>query len=244
MSDTLKQYVEEILRESGAEGKERVDLADELYDHLLCIRNDYVEKGLSEVEANQLAIREFGNSRKIGHLLNPYRKIVLAARILMIYHIMFITKFLWLGYFLFSPPLDGIRIGEIPLSEIPIFIFFPYMFFLFIPPSYQGFAMFMLIGLVMPIAWRQTHSWLRILALSVGIGLVFLTGEYLIQDWAFSFNPKGYVFDPQEAWNTLIQNTGWVQGQAVAGGLAGFLILKLLLRIKPIRKFIPAPSQK
>jgi hypothetical protein len=47
MSDTLKRYVEEILRESSSEGKELVDLADELYDHLLCIRNAYIEKSLS-----------------------------------------------------------------------------------------------------------------------------------------------------------------------------------------------------
>jgi hypothetical protein len=182
-------------------------------------------------------MQEFGDSRKIGRYLNPYRKIVLAARILMIYHFAFMSS-LMLGDLLFIPPLYEIRIGEIPLSEIPIFIFFLYMFFLFIP-QYQYFVMFMLIGLVMPIAWKKTHSWLRILALSVGIGLVIQMGEYLTYDWAYSG-----VFDPHKAWNTLIQNAGWLQGQAVAGGLAGFLILKLLLKIKPICKFIPSPSQK
>ncbi|MDN4593833.1 permease prefix domain 1-containing protein [Polycladomyces subterraneus] len=241
MSDTLKWYVEEILRESDAEGKERVDLADELYDHLLCIRNEYVEKGMSEAEANQLAMQEFGDSRKIGRLLNPYRKIVLAARIFIIYHIIFITNFFVLEYFLFNTPLYGmIRIGEIPLIEILIFIFFPYTVFMYIPHQY--FVMFVMIGLVMPIAWKQTHSWIRILALSVGISFVILTGEYLSQEWVVSmFDLKK---DWAKAWNTLIQNAGWLQGQAVAGGLAGFLILKLLLRIKPIRKFIPAPSNK
>lgn len=76
----LQSYIHSILKNINTSEEKKTELADELYDHLLSIRREYIDKGIPEEEASKLAIYEFGNAKQIGKdiekSLFPYQKII------------------------------------------------------------------------------------------------------------------------------------------------------------------------
>jgi hypothetical protein len=222
MSDVLKKYVEEILRESGAKGKERADLADELYDHLLCIRSEYIEKGIPELEADKLAMQEFGDSRKVGKAMNPHRIMERLARILAVFHILLIQYYIFAVSEFFLPFMN--RVNEIlyaPLGHMesywgPIAILFQYL------P----------VGLLAPIAWRAFRRWDRATLLASGLFAVHQGLQFLVILLFFEPGPMGIT--------VLIRMFDWTgMMMATTGGLTGYLLLKGILQIKPLASRLP-----
>ncbi|MFC7439803.1 permease prefix domain 1-containing protein [Laceyella putida] len=69
-------YVESILMGIDGSTREKEELAQEFYDHLLLCKLDYLKQGLTEKEAIQLAINEFGQASELAPQLqksmNPF----------------------------------------------------------------------------------------------------------------------------------------------------------------------------
>jgi hypothetical protein len=60
-------YIKEILDERGINEHDKKDLEFEIKDHLMLLKNEYLDKGLSENEAIKLSIKDFGESNSIGN---------------------------------------------------------------------------------------------------------------------------------------------------------------------------------
>ncbi|MDT3765842.1 VanZ family protein [Priestia filamentosa] len=60
-------YIEAILKESKLSAIEQGELYLELHDHLTNLKKEYMEQGLTEEEAVQIAIKSFGEPNQLGH---------------------------------------------------------------------------------------------------------------------------------------------------------------------------------
>ncbi|MBU3156437.1 permease prefix domain 1-containing protein [Clostridium estertheticum] len=60
-------YIKDILNERGINEHDKKDLEFEIKDHLILLKNEYLDKGLSENEAIKLSIKDFGESNSIGN---------------------------------------------------------------------------------------------------------------------------------------------------------------------------------
>ncbi len=78
MSSKINQYITRIVNQTDCSTAERQEMYDEMYDHLTLIQNDYMEKGYSKQESEEMAIRAFGHEAAIGDELQqamfPYRR--------------------------------------------------------------------------------------------------------------------------------------------------------------------------
>jgi len=63
----FEAFIKELLNERGINEYDRKDLEFEIKDHLMLLKNDYLDKGLSEKEAIKLSIKDFGESNFIGN---------------------------------------------------------------------------------------------------------------------------------------------------------------------------------
>ncbi|MGO0061295.1 VanZ family protein [Brevibacillus fluminis] len=77
----IEQYVESIVRKLPCSNKEKANLKDELYDHLLSLQHEFIEEGADAQMAAMLAIQRFGDSERIAAdiaaslpLVDPYRR--------------------------------------------------------------------------------------------------------------------------------------------------------------------------
>lgn len=78
MSHELKKYVKRIVAQTDCSKSEREDLYEEMLIHVYMIRNEQLEQGKSEKEADREAMRVFGKEAVIGDQLQqamfPFRK--------------------------------------------------------------------------------------------------------------------------------------------------------------------------
>lgn len=65
--DRIDQFIKDILDNRGINKEDKEDLKLELMDHILLLKNDYIEKGLDEDKAVELALKDFGNTNTIGN---------------------------------------------------------------------------------------------------------------------------------------------------------------------------------
>ncbi|MDB5053545.1 MAG: VanZ-like protein [Bacilli bacterium] len=63
---TIEMFLKKIISELETDDRSRCDVYDELHDHLQMSKRTYMENGLSEKEAEQKAIADFGKSKEIG----------------------------------------------------------------------------------------------------------------------------------------------------------------------------------
>jgi hypothetical protein len=63
----FEAYIKELLSERGINEHDKKDLEFEIEDHLLLLKNEYVDKGLSEKDAIKSSIKDFGESNFIGN---------------------------------------------------------------------------------------------------------------------------------------------------------------------------------
>lgn len=63
----FEDYIKELLSERGINEDDKRDLEFEIKDHLLLLKNEYLDKGLSEKDATKLSIKDFGESNFIGN---------------------------------------------------------------------------------------------------------------------------------------------------------------------------------
>jgi hypothetical protein len=78
MKTRLEQYIETIVQHTDCSKSEKEDLREELLIHLQLLREELIENGLSNVEAEKEAINLFGREAEIGSGLQqsyfPFRK--------------------------------------------------------------------------------------------------------------------------------------------------------------------------
>ncbi|MCD3206751.1 hypothetical protein G8T60_12715 [Clostridium botulinum C] len=65
----FEEFIENILKNNGINNNDKEDLKNELMDHLIMLKKDYLDKGKSEQEAIQLSIDSFGNTSFLGYNL-------------------------------------------------------------------------------------------------------------------------------------------------------------------------------
>ncbi|SFJ79014.1 hypothetical protein SAMN02799624_05960 [Paenibacillus sp. UNC496MF] len=72
------EYLDRMLKGVRASEEAKRELYDELLDHLQQLRAEYAAQGLADEHAVRLAVADFGDSGRLGGLLNtamsPYRK--------------------------------------------------------------------------------------------------------------------------------------------------------------------------
>ncbi|MFB4214054.1 permease prefix domain 1-containing protein [Shouchella sp. JSM 1781072] len=78
MSSKMDSYLRRIVNQTDCSKEERQDMFEEMRDHLLLVRQDYMEEGYSKIEAEAIAMKEFGHEATIGDGLQqamfPYRR--------------------------------------------------------------------------------------------------------------------------------------------------------------------------
>lgn len=83
MTTPIEAYVKRILAEIDGSQQEKQDLYEELIDHLQMSRDDWVKAGLTENEAVEKAIAQFGQSEKVGSQIQaamyPLRQVFLGV---------------------------------------------------------------------------------------------------------------------------------------------------------------------
>lgn len=78
MSSRIDAYLQRIVNQTDCTKAERKDMYEEMHGHLTILRQDYMNRGYSEKEAEDFAMRAFGNEAAIGDELQqalfPYRR--------------------------------------------------------------------------------------------------------------------------------------------------------------------------
>jgi glycopeptide antibiotics resistance protein len=229
MSGSLEKYVKAILKESGIEGQERAELAVELTDHLLCLKSEYMKKGIPEAEAEKLAMFDFGEVGKIGRSICrfPHPRLVrltvwgvLAAYSLLLVKVLLLDNGSIRDYQL----MFGQTFNLEPFAQIRWYIQNPHQINndTWFWNLFGNLLAFMPLGFLLPLALKRADSWFGVLATVLGISLIMELLQYLTL--------LG-IFDVDDSL------------QAAAGGLLGYLILKLLAGIGSVSLRIPLPSK-
>lgn len=74
----IEAYIEQIVSRINCSKEERVEMIDEIRDHLYLLKKDFVAQGLSEAEATVKVLKQFGDQKQISKGLQeslfPYYK--------------------------------------------------------------------------------------------------------------------------------------------------------------------------
>lgn len=77
MDKKLAAYISEIVSGLDCDETEKKDLQEEMGQHLLLLKEEYMGKGLSETEAVDTAIRCFGKGnelrKELNHSISPLK---------------------------------------------------------------------------------------------------------------------------------------------------------------------------
>ncbi|MFC0561516.1 VanZ family protein [Halalkalibacter alkalisediminis] len=80
MDKNIELFVKEIVSELNCSEEEKSDIAEEITDHINLLKDDYIERGLSDEAATKKAIESFGQPKQLRNdfqkSLSPYYKIV------------------------------------------------------------------------------------------------------------------------------------------------------------------------
>ena len=80
LDKNIETYINQVVSELSCDLNEKKDIADELRDHLILLKNEYIEQGFSDEEAIQKALRIFGELKQISNSYQesifPYNKII------------------------------------------------------------------------------------------------------------------------------------------------------------------------
>ena len=78
MDKNIETYIENIVSELNCSEEEKSETAEEIKDHLILLKNEYIEQGFSDEEATQKALQSFGDEKNIKegfqYSIYPYFK--------------------------------------------------------------------------------------------------------------------------------------------------------------------------
>lgn len=67
MDKNIETYINQIVSELTCDKKEKSEIVDEMKDHLYLLKNEYLEQGLSDKEATNMALKSFGEQKQLKH---------------------------------------------------------------------------------------------------------------------------------------------------------------------------------
>ncbi|GAB6150432.1 permease prefix domain 1-containing protein [Clostridium novyi] len=128
------KFIDDFLDTSGINDFDKKDLKDEIKDHLMLLKLDYINKGYSENEAIKLSIKDFGEDNSIGKEVR--KNLYFKNKVLMfskkdkfkciIYMFLFYFLFIFLSETVFEinhrTILFNILLGVIPILAGVIYI--------------------------------------------------------------------------------------------------------------------------
>ena len=118
MNEQIETYVSNVVERIACSKQEKLDVADEMRDHLYSAMYAYIEDGRTdcEVEAAKLAIQEFGETaiiqEKFQQIVDP------------VYG--FLKKLAWVGFTIYSLAVLWIVIIERMIQRIQHALVFTY----------------------------------------------------------------------------------------------------------------------
>lgn len=65
MDKKIESYIDQIVSELTCDEKEKREIVDEMKDHLILLKSEYIEQGLSNEEATQKALESFGEQKQL-----------------------------------------------------------------------------------------------------------------------------------------------------------------------------------
>lgn len=65
--DRINKFINDLLSERGITKDDRKDLEIELLDHMMLLKQEYIDNGHDESEAIELSIKNFGDINEIGN---------------------------------------------------------------------------------------------------------------------------------------------------------------------------------
>jgi len=78
MDQTIETYIRKIVSELNCDEQEKREIAEEMTGHILLLKQEYQEQGLSDSESTQKALQSFGDEKSIEegfrHSIFPYYK--------------------------------------------------------------------------------------------------------------------------------------------------------------------------
>ncbi|MGM0789771.1 MAG: VanZ family protein [Bacillota bacterium] len=79
MDKNIESYIDQIVSELICDERRKEDLIDEMKDHLYLLKSEYLEQGLPDEEASQMALKRFGEQKFLKNSyqesLNPFYRI-------------------------------------------------------------------------------------------------------------------------------------------------------------------------
>lgn len=79
MDQTIETYIRRIVSELNCDEQEKREIAEEMTGHILLLKQEYQEQGLSDSESTQKALQSFGDEKSIEegfqHSIFPYYKL-------------------------------------------------------------------------------------------------------------------------------------------------------------------------
>lgn len=101
----FETFIKGLLNQRGINEQDKKDLQFEIEDHLLLLKKEYLDEGLSEQDAIKLSIKDFGDSNVIGNNIknnlpsgNKATELSISEKIsclLEMFLVYFIFKYLW-----------------------------------------------------------------------------------------------------------------------------------------------------
>ena len=66
LDKTIETYIDKIVSQLNCDEEEKIEIIDEMFDHLHLLKNEYLEQGFTTEEATQKALECFGEQKTIN----------------------------------------------------------------------------------------------------------------------------------------------------------------------------------
>lgn len=213
----FKNYIDSILNDVVIDSNSRKDIIDEIEDHLKLSKQEYINKGYSEKVSIEMAIRSFGEVKKIKSkyiiTFSPFNTAIkILAAILFVGYILLFIKLSFLNTF-----SKFTSINFIPFQSISQYLF-NYNSFKRVTwfTNFLGMIIaFIPFGFIIPIIHNRINRVNKIIILSIALSFLTEVLQHIT---------KRGVADIDD----IILNT--------VGGILGYVLLKLVLKFMLLLK--------
>jgi glycopeptide antibiotics resistance protein len=188
-------YLNDLLRKMNLDEAERLELLDELRDHLTLSTKAYMEKGCDVNDAAKNAIRDFGKSGVISkELQSSMHPLGVALRILfwiaLIIYSLYLCKVNFIGTLITLP--NGVLttskafyhfrgLDLIPMNKTLNYIVNRdhYNFNIWFENTFGNVLLFIPLGFLLPALFRKFQGWKAVIIVAMVITIIIEVAKYL-----------------------------------------------------------------
>jgi len=237
MDKNIETYVNQIVSKLDCRKEEKYDIAEEMKGHLYLLKNDYLIKGLTNEEATQKALQDFGNENSIKAglqnsmfpnykvfrlglwvLFGMYSFIMLSTLLVGRICLKLIHGYFYISSFRFSheelSTLEVWRLNSnlMPFRQISEYIFRSYLFNtdIIIRNLVGSIIIFIPLGIFLPILFKNYRKISSVIVATI-------LSSFAIQFLQLVFQVGNFDVDK------IILHT--------MGSISGYMILKFVLKI-------------